>query len=155
MQISWIHVLIMSDAFGQVQGDKGDNYLVTIGTSPSCNCLAFTRQLTSKLTVLKFSWCKHILFVLSKKMLLSGSPMLHQKALTQVVFFFICENRGDSSLRRESWSSLLLHCWTLLFWTLSTTLHLLEHGFQRKDYQGPKLWRKASGTFNVSRRLPL
>ena len=152
MRSSWFHVL--SDAAGQVQGEKGDNYLVTIGTSPTCNCLAFTRQLTSKLTVLKFSWCKHILFLLSKKMLLSGSPMLHQKALTQVVLFLLCETRGHCSLRRESWSSLLQHCLTPLFLTMSTILHLLEHGFQRKDYQGPKLWRKASGTFNVSRRLP-
>mgnify|MGYP006950271935 FL=1 len=47
--------------------------------------MAFTRQLTSKLTVLKFSWCKHILFLMSRKLPFSDSPMLHQKALTQVL----------------------------------------------------------------------
>jgi len=76
---------IVSPFCGQVQGTKGDKYIVTIGTSPSCNCLGFTRQLTTKLTVLKFSWCKHILFLLSQKLGLSESPMLHQKALTEVI----------------------------------------------------------------------
>ena len=71
--------------FQQIQGERGDKYVVSIGTNPTCNCPAFTRQMTSKLKVATFDWCKHILFLMSRKLGWKwDSACIHQKALTQV-----------------------------------------------------------------------